>query len=75
MVFFLEEKPEEEGNGGIIAMCGPRTAKPHVLFPVTSQPWPRPAPLSTFISTFTDRREWGYSYFFFLMTDSSMLTI
>lgn len=81
MVFFLEEEPEEEGNGLTITKCRPRTAKLRILFPVTSQPLPCPAPLSTFISTFTDpnsrkqlyysvsagcdRSEWSYLYFFF----------
>lgn len=29
------KEPKEEGNGGIIALCGSRTTKPHVLFLVT----------------------------------------
>lgn len=35
-------------------MCGSRTAKTRLLFPVTSQPRPCSDPLSTFARTFTD---------------------
>lgn len=35
-------------------MRGSRTAKPRLLFPVTSQPRPCPDPLTTFPSAFTD---------------------